>query len=297
LKFRFLLETTIALFVFASAYALIRIALSEIPPLTLGGIRFVIASGVMIPFAVKRHRSDRSRFNASDVLALLGLGVVQIVIPNALQNIGMEYTTASVSSVLQSTTPVFTLALSFTVLKERVTARDLMGMVIGMIGVTLLSTGGDLRSLGGLVLIGNLLQVAVAASYAASGIVGKVLLKRHDPILVVSICFVIGAVVLTVLAFLERTSWPSSLSGEVIAAVLILSLSYCIGLFAWYDALQHTNAFRLYVLLFTMPILAVAISVVVLNEAFTSADITFSAITLVGVALTQFRRRNGEARP
>jgi len=60
-----------------------------------------------------------------------------------------------------------------------------------------LSTGGDFSSLGSLVFVGNLLQLGVAASYAASGIVGKVLLKRFDPVFVVTVSFVIGALVLS----------------------------------------------------------------------------------------------------
>lgn len=291
MKIRLLVETTLALFVFASAYPLIIIALSEIPPLTLGAVRFVLASAVMLPLAFARDRSARSRMDRRLLLPIVGLAIAQIVIPNALQNIGMEYTTASVSSVLQSTTPVFTLLLSFTVLRERVTARDLAGMILSMSGVTLLSTGGDLTSLGGLVFIGNVLQVGVAASYAVSGIVGKVVLKRCDPVLVVSTCFVIGALVLTFLSiWLERSLWPASISGMVLVAVLLLSFMYCVALVSWYDVLQHTSPFRLYVLLFTMPVLAVVISVLILRETFTLTDIAFSALTLSGVALTQLRR-------
>jgi drug/metabolite transporter (DMT)-like permease len=292
LRIRYLLETTIALLVFAAAYALIRIALSEIPPLTLGAIRFILASGIMLPLVLVRYRGNASKIVRSDLLVFTGLAIVQIVIPNALQNIGLEYTTASVSSVLQSTTPVFTLLFSFALLRESVRPKDLVGVILGMTGVALLSTGGDFSSLGSLVFVGNLLQLGVAASYAASGIVGKVLLKRFDPVFVVTVSFVIGALVLSgFAAWQEINKWPSSLSAEVVVAVLLLSGLYCVALVSWYDVLQHTSVFRLYVLLFTMPVLAVLISVLVLGETFTIMDILFSALTLSGVAVTEFRNR------
>jgi drug/metabolite transporter (DMT)-like permease len=140
--------------------------------------------------------------------------------------------------------------------------------------------------------LGNVLQVGVGASYAASGIVGKFALKKYGPMLVVTVSFVFGAILLSAFAILfERNSWPTSLSNEVILALLLLSLLYCLGLVSWYGVLQRTSVFELYVLLFTMPVLAVVISVIVLGETFTPEDIMFSAITLLGVGITQLGRR------
>jgi drug/metabolite transporter (DMT)-like permease len=288
-----MLESIVALVVFASAYTLIRIGLTELPPLTLGALRFIMASSLMLPLLIIRSHGNLGKLSRSDVPILLGLSIAQVFIPNFLQNIGMEYTTASVSSVLQSTTPVFTLLLSYFLLTESIGWRQILGALVGMTGVVLLSTGGNLVSLFGSVFLGNVLQVGVAASYAVSGIVGKALLRKYPPMLVVTLSFVFGSALLTVFAVIfERNQWPSSLSSEVIIAMLLLSMLYCIGLVAWYDVLQRTGVFKLYVLLFTMPVLAVVISVLVLRENFTSMDVIFSAVTLVGVGLTQLGKRS-----
>lgn len=288
MSLRTLLESIVALVVFASAYTLIRVALAELPPLTVGALRFILSSSILVPIVLLRDRGPSSRIRKEDLLILFALSVAQIFMPNFLQNIGLEYTTASVSSVLQSTTPVFTLLLSFIFLKERLRWRELIGVLVGMTGVTLLSTGGNLTSLGESVFLGNLLQIGVAASYAISGIVGKVLLRKYQPMLVVMLTFVLGGGLLTSFAVVfERNLWPPTLSTEVVVALLLLSFMYSAGLGCWYDVLQHTEVFRLYVLLFTMPILAVILSVTVLGEHFTSLDVLFSALTLVGVGITQ----------
>ena len=289
MNFRTLVETVVALVVFASAYALIRIALTELPPLTVAALRFILASSLIVPFTVFHYHGGASRISRRDLPILFGLTIAQIFMPNLLQNIGLEYTTASVSSVLQSTTPVFTLLLSFIFLKENVGLRELLGVTVAMLGVILMSTGGNVASLSGSVFLGNLLQVGVAASYAVSGIVGKLLLKKYQPMFIVTLTFVFGGALLTLFAVVfERNLWPAALSNEVILALLLLSFMYCVGLVCWYDALQHTGVFRLYVLLFTMPVLAVLISVVVLRESFTALDIVFSGLTLLGVGITQF---------
>ena len=139
-----------------------------------------------------------------DLSIVFGLSIAQIFMPNLLQNIGLEYTTASMSGVLQSITPVFTLLLSFTLLKEEVERREVAGVMVAMLGVILLSTGGNLANLAGSVFVGNLLQVGVAASYALSGIVGKVLLKKYQPMFVVTLTFVFGAALFTFSALCLR---------------------------------------------------------------------------------------------
>lgn len=278
-----------ALVVFASAYTLIRITLTELPPLTVGALRFILASGLIVPLTLIHSRGDNSRIARRDLPILVGLSISQIFMPNFLQNIGLEYTTASVSSVLQSTTPVFTLMLSFAFLKENFGWREILGVIVGMTGVTLLSTGGNLANLTGSMFVGNVLQVGVAASYAVSGIVGKVLLKKYQPMLVVTLTFLIGGGLLTSFAVVfERNLWPASLSNEVILALLLLSFLYCLGLVSWYDVLRRTRVFRLYVILFAMPVLGVLISVIVLAESFTLLDVVFSGLTLIGVGITQF---------
>jgi len=289
LNFRDLIQSVVALVIFASAYALIRIALTELPPVTVAALRFILASSLIVPLALFHYRGNDSRVAKADVPVLVGLSVAQIFLPNLLQNVGLEYTTASVSSVLQSTTPVFTLLLSFALLKESVGWKEVLGVIVGMTGVILLSTEGNFGNLAGSEFLGNVLQVGVAASYAVSAIVGKVLLRRYPPMFVVTLTFVVGGALLTGFAIVfERNLWPSSLSNEVILALLLLSFLYCVGLVSWYDVLQRTGVFRLYVLLFTMPVLAVLISVIVLGESFTTMDIVFSGVTLLGVGITQF---------
>jgi len=219
---------------------------------------------------------------------LLVLCVLQIYLPNLLQNVGLEYTSASLSSVLQSTTPVFTLLLSAAFLRETVGWREIVGVAAAMTGVTLLSTGGDFASIASSTFFGNVLQVGVGVSYAISGIIGKVALRRYEALFVVTLTFVGGALLLAVSAIaLEESAWPKTVSNEVILALLLLSFLYCLGLVSWYDVLQRTSVFQLYVLLFTMPVLAVIISVITLGEAFTILDVVFSALTLAGVAITQ----------
>jgi hypothetical protein len=54
---------------------------------------------------------------------------------------------------------------------------------------------------------------------------------------------------------------------------------------------QQTDLFRLYVLSFKMPVLAVTISGTVLAQSFTPVDVLSSVLTHCGPGMTQFRKR------
>ena len=281
-----------ALVVFASGYPLIRIALTELPPLTVGAIRFILASAFIIPVVIARYHDAAWKFSRRELPVLIGLSMAQIFVPNVLQNIGLEYTTASLASVLQSTTPIFTLILAFSLLREGVGWRQVGGAVIALSGIVMLSTGGNLGNLSGSQFLGNLLQIGVAASYGVSGIVGKALLRDHPPLVVVASTFVGGGIMLAICSIsFERSSWPSGVSMTVLVVLLLLSLLYCLGLGFWYIVLQRTGVFRLYALLFLMPVLAVIISAAVLAESFTLLDVIFSGVTLLGVGITEFGKK------
>jgi drug/metabolite transporter (DMT)-like permease len=102
LNFRDIILTGVALLVFASAYALIRICLTELPRITLAAVRLTLASLLMVPLAFAHYRGSQRKFvlGRFDFVVLLALASSQIFMPNLLQNIGLEYTTASVSSIL-----------------------------------------------------------------------------------------------------------------------------------------------------------------------------------------------------
>jgi len=95
-RLRCAVQTVLALVVFASACALIRIALLEGSPITIASIRFVLASTVMIPLVFTRGRGHVTTISKSDLSVFRILAVVEIVVLNVLQNVGIEYTTVGI---------------------------------------------------------------------------------------------------------------------------------------------------------------------------------------------------------
>lgn len=107
----YLLAAIIAILLWSTSFVGTKIAYSSFPPLTLGAARFVIAS--MILGAIMLARKEFVRPAPKDI-GLMGLsGVLGTTLYFALENIGLELTTASSAALIVASYPAITSLLEF----------------------------------------------------------------------------------------------------------------------------------------------------------------------------------------
>jgi drug/metabolite transporter (DMT)-like permease len=122
---------------------------TEIPPMAMTFYRWFFALLILAPFAlphvrrewpiVRRHRG---------VLALLG--VVGVGTHNGLTYLGLNYTTAINGVMLNSFIPVMIIALSWIVLRQRLSRLQLTGVAVSLGGVLAILSGGSVGTLASL---------------------------------------------------------------------------------------------------------------------------------------------------
>jgi drug/metabolite transporter (DMT)-like permease len=153
------------------SYPLIKIAVADIPPITLIAMRVSVAASVLLAVTLlgkatlpKDWRTWRMLFIQA-VLNSIGAWTVLAW--------GQQYLDSGLAGVLNSTSPLFVFAIGLAVMRqERVTAWKLVGSLLGLCGVILLFGLDALRGLGA----NALAQIAVllgAALYAGAAIYGR----------------------------------------------------------------------------------------------------------------------------
>jgi drug/metabolite transporter (DMT)-like permease len=123
--------------------------------------------------------SRRLRISPGIVAPAALLVLMDNVIPNTLVAWSETRIDSGMASVLMSSMPLFTTVFAMTILRESASAVRIAGLVIGFIGVMIVSDGDVLRfqSNNG---IGMLAVVAASSSHAAAAIYTKKLLARFD---------------------------------------------------------------------------------------------------------------------
>ncbi len=261
---------------FASSILINKILVGALPPLTLAAMRVLLAAPLCFAMLLLFDR-DLPESRADRRTAFIAaLGV--IVIPYCCLAIGQRTIPSGLSGILYSVMPLFTLiAAHFILHDERIGARKLLGIGVGMAGVVAVIGPSLLGGLGEHALA-ELITLCGPAAYA----IGVVLMRRSrhlDPIGLTTSMFLAATLILLPLALVVEQPWHlrggwSLLAGLIALAIVGTILPAALN----YVLVQKVGATRASVAMFLMPLIAVLFGVVFLGER-------LSVHALVGMGL------------
>ena len=282
---RALIYIAIALLTWSSAYAAIAYALASFTPGEVALARLAIGSLCFVLLQWMRRAPLPRR---GDWLQLAVLGVIGLTVYHLCLNYAETRIASGTASILISLVPAVTAALSAFWIGERISARSALGLGVALFGVVLvvLTTGKDFRF--------QPMAALVLVSVLASAIffVGqKPLFVRNDMIGVTTFAFLAG----TIGAVPFGLSLPHALAAAPwshIAALVWLGIAPTfVGYLTWNAALRRAPASQVSSFIYFSPPIAVLIGWVWLGEQPGWLTLLGGAITVLGVALANARRR------
>ncbi|MBN9672506.1 DMT family transporter [Roseibium aggregatum] len=153
-------------FIWGGAFLFAKVAVAEIPPFVLVFFRVAIACLVLL--AILRLRGLLRHLKTQHALAFLTMGFLNNAVPFSLLFLGQTQIGAGLASILNATTPVFTVIVaSLLTRQESLQAHRVAGVVLGVAGVAIMLSG----SLSGLAtdpLWAQLCCLGAATSYACA---------------------------------------------------------------------------------------------------------------------------------
>ena len=172
----YLLLTMTMLF-FAGNIIVARAVSLEFPPMGLVFWRCVVGVILILPFVYGRLRAQASMVLRQWKL-MLALGTTQAVIGQGLLYLGVHSTTAINGGLISSTQAAFTIFVAWLLLRDTITLRQAVGLVVAMVGVAAIIARGSLAALLSLeFVIGDIWVQVATLSFALY----NVLVKRIAP--------------------------------------------------------------------------------------------------------------------
>ncbi|MBS3949307.1 MAG: DMT family transporter [Peptococcaceae bacterium] len=284
--------------IWSTVFPLSKLVLGAIPPTSLAALRFSVGSVCLLGYAVYVFSSQevfaslRRRWKTYLVLGFIG-----IFMNNFLQNLGLNLSTASSTSLLGTTDPIFAVLLSAVILGEPLTKRKVLGLLAAFIGVYFVTTNGQWFTDWGQS-SGNLLVIGAALSYSIYTILSKQVLHHEEPPIVVAWTTTIGALGLAVVALiLDRgQSWGTLTTSHKLIIAYLSVVPTSVSVVAYFYLLQRIQASQAAVTLFLIPVFSIIWSVALLGEVLTPAMIVGGVLIISGVWLTMIKGRSA-ARP
>ena len=272
------------------SFPLIKIVLDNgVPPITLAAIRAIVFIPIIIFLLIKNGKKNIPA-SKEDWLIYISIGLFTIILPGILQNTGMMYTTASASSIIQTSGPIFTILFAIVILKESAGKKKIIGSLCALIGTIFLVMNLDENiNLFDTSVYGNFLILLSGISYAISSIITKKGLERKNPLQILGFSSLIGFIVLSLISSFEKPlEVIITLSIETWFAIFLLALfPSFIAILFWYMAMMKEEISRLVSFIYLMPVFAVIFSYILIGEIISIQTILFATLIIVGVAIAQ----------
>ena len=265
-----------------ASFFFFKVLVAAVPPFTIVLGRVGIAAIALNVYLV----AQRDTILAPRRLwgAFLVMGLLNNVVPLALIVFCETRVTSSVASILNATTPIFTiLAAHLLTDDERLTTAKGYGVALGFLGVAALIGPAALSTSAAGDVVGKLAGLGAALSYAFAGIYGR-RFKGVPPIRIATGQVTASTLVLLPLSLIERP-WLLPLPDWRIwgaflgLGLLCTALAYLI----YFRILAVAGATNLLLVTFLLPVSALLLGTVLLRETVSAAAI--GGMMLIGLGL------------
>ncbi|MGJ9411810.1 DMT family transporter [Aeromicrobium sp. CF4.19] len=277
----------------ASAFVGIRAVADAFDPGPLSLGRLVVGALALTVIA----RPWRQRIPGGSTLSLVVLyGVAWFGLYNIALNAAETTLDAGTTALVVNIGPILIVLGAGLIFKEGFPRPLMIGMLVAFAGVVLiaLSTRQD-SAVETASTTGVLLGVAAAVLYAIGALAQKPTLAVTTPAMSVWLACTIGAV--ACLPFLPRllTQLGEATVGEIAWVVYLGVFPTAIGFAAWAYALKRLSSGQVASTTYLVPVVATAISWVLLDEVPAPLAFAGGALCLIGVAVTRWRPRRAPA--
>jgi len=268
--------------VWGGSFFFAEIALRQIAPLILVLARVGLAAVSLI--AVAYLTGLRLPKDVQTWRSYFIMGALNNCIPFSLIFWGQLTIASGLAAIFNATTPLFTVVLAhFLTRDERLTRLRLAGVVCGVAGVAVMIGPEILSNLGNNVMA-QLAVLVAAISYGFAGIYGRRFAGQPAIITAAGQLTASSIILLPVVVFLNSSQHFSMPDMITLAAVVALALvSTALAYVLYFRILKVAGATNLLLVTFLIPVSAIALGVLVLDEQIKITHIAGMAFIAAGL--------------
>jgi len=257
-----------------SSFIVVKIALNEgLTPVATATFRFLLAGGLfLIALLLKKNRKRNYNLliERKDAPALFVLALTGITIFFVAQYTGIEMASPSIAAILVCLlSPILITVFSARMFKEHLTRKQILGAGIAAVGTFTIVTNGTFDFSSNMnFFLGSLILLSTPVLWTVYTLLGKKIMEKYDPFLVVSYVTILGGLCLIPFSLTEysihqiftmsRTSW---------LAILFLSITCSLlGYYIWFYVLRQVDAAITSSFLFAEPLVTILFEIAFLEE-------------------------------
>jgi drug/metabolite transporter (DMT)-like permease len=288
----------VAAVLFGSSVVAVRVAVQDVPPLSLAVLRFGQGGLLLVFVLLLIGARDLLRVRWRDLPLLLLLGAVLFTVFPVSFNASLRLIEASRGALILATIPLWSALLARVARSERLAPRQLIGVLLSLAGVGLALAERGVGSRGGLgSLAGDGLMLVTALCGAAYAVLAQRAFARYGALTVTTYAMVLGTLLLLPAALVEGlVGVLPQLDRQTVALLVFLGVfGGALGFFLWTFALTRLTPTQVAVYINLNPLVAIVLAAALLAERLTIVFAAGFGAVLVGVLLVNWPKRRGSA--
>ncbi|MFA8439703.1 DMT family transporter [Pueribacillus sp. YX66] len=279
------LQITLAMAIVGSSVVAGKLIVSSFPVFLASELRFVVATIILIPILLIRENRFPS-IKLKDFIILFIQALAGVFLFNIFMLYGLKFTTAIKAGIITSTLPAFVGVASYLFLKEKLSFRKIVGIILAVLGVLSINiVGGASQNINSL--YGNFLIFGAVIGETLFITLGKYVSDRMSPLTISTMMSVFGVIMFFPFAVYEAKhfdfssvhlfDWMNILYFGIVVTVLAFLLMY--------EGLSKIQASSAGVFTSVLPVSAVLLSFIVLKEAILLSHILGILLVIISILL------------
>lgn len=276
-----------------------KLALVGLGPMTVAALRLIIATSILVSFAYIFRNGLPKWKTGTDKriwLHILGMGLFTNAIPFTLLNWGQLRVSSGFAGISMAVVPLLILPLAhFLVPGDLMSRRKILGFIIGFAGVVILVGPSSFMGTSDdpLEPYARLACIGAACCYA----IGSIITRRCPPVGLLSYAaagLLVGTIGMVPVA-LYFEGIPALPGTQAILGIIYLGLfPTALATIMLVHLINQAGPSFMSLVNYQVPVWAVAFGVIFLGEALPASFLGALALILVGMGISQWKRRNGK---
>ena len=289
----------IAAFLATSIYGINHTVAKEVMPVYIGSSGFIMLRllGATLIFWLISLFTPSEKIEKKDFLKILIASILGMCVNMLAFFRGLELSTPINSGIIITLSPVLVLILSYFFLKEKVTVKKIIGILIGFSGAVFLILNSSKTGINAPnIPLGNSFFLLNASAYAGYLIVIKPLTSKYNIFTLMKWLFLIGLVLSTPITFNQfvEVNW-TELPWFAIwrMAYVVIGTTFLTYLFNIY-ALKTLSPTTVGSFIYLQPIITIGFALITGNDVLDTTKLFSCLLVFIGICLVSIRNKNNQ---
>lgn len=266
-----------------SAFMFIKVATPEFGPVALVNTRLVIASIIFLPILLRKKYIHLLRPIWKQVLVL---AIMNNAIPFTLFSYASFGADSNILAILNATTAFNTMMIAYIWIGENVSIKQLIGLIVGFIGVFILVNPQNSST----TLISSLSALLAAFFYSFSTVYIQKNSVNANKMVLIGWSIIFSAVImLPVTIFYLPDAMPSA--AAISSAIWLGAISTGLGFIGYVRLIDKIGAVKTSTVAYFLPVFGIIWGAIFLDEVITSTIVIGCFIVLIGIYLSNSNKK------